>query len=253
MGRPRKETGQVIINKPKREHPLISAFDDTFWVFPWNGGYCLYDRKRECKRANAQYVGQFYISTNGNRYVFRDEYYDNIDSLIEAMDKYNATLPFSPEIYDPTNRKNYMIEMAASDYLTSIGFKSTNDYVHFRRYSLSDVFGHMLCIIDVKTEFNTSKGLVRRNIISSDKQEMWQEAPFNDLDSCIAAINSIVASYLSVVQAQLMNSLKSLTQSRAVLFFTQTFDVGSFSVYTEDAKQQTIAYLESELKRLKGE
>ena len=74
-----------------------------------------------------------------------------------------------------------------------------------------------------------------------------------DLETCISAINSIVSSYLGVVQAQLMNGLKKLTTSRAALMITNTLDVGTLSIYTEDARKQTIEFLEAELKQLKGE
>ena len=252
-GRPRKETKQIVINKPKRQHPLIEAFDDRYLIIPCDGGYCLYDYKRECKRSNAQYIGTFYISTNGDKYVFDTNYYTSIHELIEAMDKHNAKLPFSPEIYDPTNRKSYMIHLATYDYLTAIGFKKEEGHVRFKRYNYSDVFGNHLCTIDVISEFDTSKGMIKRRIMTSEKQEMWQEAPFIDLETAIGAINSIVAGYLAVVQGQLMNSLKALTESRTALFFTQTFDVNTLSLHTEDARQQTIEYLENELKRLKGE
>jgi hypothetical protein len=251
VGRPRKESKQVVINKPKRKHPLIEAFDEQYLIIPWDGGYLLYDYKRECKRANAMYIGKFYISSNGDKYVFRDDRYDSKEEMIDAMDKYNATLPFAADIYDPSKSKNYMIEIAAYDYLTAIGFKHKQS-VHYDGYTFSDVFGNHLCEIQLKTEFDTSKGKVVR-IITTDKQEMWQEAPFIDLETCIGAINSIVASYLGVVQAQLMNGLKKLTTSRAALMITKTLDVGTLSVYTEDAKKQTIEFLEAELKRLKGE
>lgn len=251
VGRPRKEIRQVVINKPKREHPLIDAFDERYLIIPWDGGYCLYDKNRECKRANAMYIGKFYISTNGDKYVFQDDRYDSIDTLIEAMDKYNATLPFAADVYDPTHRKNYMIEIAAYDYLTAIGFKHIRN-LHCDMYALSDVYGNHLCDIQIRTKFDSSKGKVLRRILTTDKEEMWQEAPFVDLETAIGAINSIVAGYLSVVQAQLMNALKSLTTSRAALMVTKTLDIGTLSVYTEDANKQTIGFLEAELKRLKG-
>lgn len=251
-GRPRKEEGQVLINKPKRKHPLIDAFGERYLIIPWDGGYCLYDYQRECKRANAMFIGQFYISSNGDKYVFRSERYDSIDTLIEAMDKYNATLPFAADIYDPSYRKNYRIELACYDYLTALGFKKENA-IRADRYSFSDVYGHHLCDIELRTEMDSSNGKVLRRISTTEKQEMWQEAPFIDLETAIGAINSIVAGYLAVVQSQLMNALKSLTTARAALMITNTFDVGTLSVYTEDARKQTIEYLETELKRLKGE
>lgn len=237
----------------KKTSNLINAFDDNFWVLPHDGGYCLYDRTRYCKRANAQYLGKFYLSSIGDKYVFRDEYYDDIKSLTEAMDKYNATLPFSPEIYDPTYRKSFQIEMALHDYLTEIGFKPVpwklnSTRQHDSEYEIADAYGHKLITIIVEVEFNSSKGMIRR-LINTDS---WQESPFIDLDSAIAACNSILAGYFSVVQAQLMNALNKLTTARAALVLDKHFDWKTLSSYSEDATQKTIDYMEAELKRLKG-
>ena len=259
-GRPRKSEAKKIeaVNREyqhKMSHHLLKAFDaEQYVVIPCDGGYCLYDRNREHKRANAQYVGKFYISTNGTQYAFGNNYYSDIDSLIKAMDAYNATLPFSPEIYDPTYRKSFQIELAMHDYLCEIGFKKTpwsecSTRQHDSQYEIADAYGHKLITIIVDVDFDTSKGLIRRLI----NKDTWQECPFHDLDSAIAACNSILAGYFSVVQAQLMNALNKLTSARATLVLDKHFDWKTLSTYSEDATQKTIEYLEAELKRLKGE
>lgn len=236
-----------------KKSPLLDAFGEQYLLISWDGGYCLYDYKRECKRAKAQYLGQFYISNGRDKYVFHNERYENVQELVEAMDKYNATLPFSPEIYNPTNRKQYNVQCAITDYLTGIGFKYNNESKNSRFYSYSDVFGNYICEIELATVFDTSKGFIRRKIVTTDRKKMWQEAPFRDLESAIGAVNSVIASYLGIVQSQLMNTLKALTTSRAAIMITNTYNVGDLAIYTEDATKQTIEYLETELKRLKRE
>ena len=259
MGRPRKvkpkesyETSKI--NKTQKAR--LEAFGERYDYFAWDGGYILYDKETPGNRANYKFCGRFYLSSRTNAcYVFNDSYYETPEELLNAMDKYYSSLPFDAEIYNPINRKNYMIECAAHDYLTSLGFKYDKGYsrgnFHEDKYNLSDVFGHYLCCIEVRTKFDTSEGRVLRRIVMTEKQESWQEAYFTDLDSAIGAINSIVASYLTIVQGQLMNSLKSLTTSRAAIVLNQTFNVGTLSTITEDAKKQTIENLEAELKRLK--
>ncbi len=250
-GRPRKDEGEAFAATIK--HPMIKAFGEQYLIIPWDGGYLLYDYKRECKRANAMYIGKFYLSNEGNKYVFRDERYESKEALIEAMDKYNATLPFAADVYDPSHRKNYNIECAAYDYLTSLGFKHDRCAFRGEKYTLSDVYGNYLCEIQVKTNFDSSVGKVVRRIVTSEKKEMWQEAHFEDLETAVAAINSIVVGYLSVVQAQLMNALRAMTTSRSAVMLEATLDVNTLSTFIEDARQKTIDFLEAELKRLKSE
>ena len=261
VGRPRKVNPEETYEatKIKMSHKArLAAFGSRYDCIAWDGGYILYDLETPGKRANHKLCGRFYLSTRTNAcYVFNDYYYDTPEDLLKAMDKYYSSLPFDAEIYNPINRKNYVIECAAHDYLTSLRFKyekghSRNNFSG-DKYNLSDVYGHHLCCIEVMTKFDTSEGKVMRRILMTDKQESWQEAYFTDLDSAIGAINSIVAGYLAIVQSQLMNSLKSLTNSRAAIVLNQTFNVGTLSTITEDAKKQTIEYLEAELKRLKEE
>lgn len=250
-GRPRKS--EVTANKQTSvKNKLISDFGENFWVLPNNGGYCLYDKNRYCKRANAQYIGKFYISNNGDKYVFNDTYIDTIPELVKAMDKYNATLPFSPEIYDPTYRKNYQIEMALYDYLTSIGFKRLQQVgVYKEIFELFDAFCQKICAIEIETIEDTTTGVVRRWVYQSTNGHRVIEVPFKDLDSAIGACNSLLASYSSMLNVQMLNMFKSMTNARASIMLDSTFDMKKASLETKDARQQAIEYLEEELKRLK--
>ena len=252
-GRPRK--GEERIRESIGRKPsLVMAFDDSYWVIENNGGYCLYDKNRYCKRANAQYLGKFYISNDGKKYVFNDNYYDTIGELIEAMDKYNATLPFSPEIYDPTYRKNVQIEMALHDYLSSLGFKK----LHYRGvfsdiWELHDAYSQNVCAVEIETKMDSTIGYVRRHVFQTQEAERMIEVPFKDLESAVGACNSLLASYCSMLNVQLLNMFGNMTNARCSIMFDRTFDMKKASVETKDARQQAIEFLEAELKRLKGE
>lgn len=237
-----------------KQKKLISDFSDNFWIIENNGGYCLYDKSRYCKRANAQYLGKFYINNNGDKYVFNDDFYNTIPELIEAMDKYNATLPFSPEIYDPNYRKNYQIEMAVHDYLTSLGFKKINKRGVYRDiYELYDVFEQKICAVEIETVEDTTKGVMKRHVFQSESSYRLIEVPFNDLDSAIGACNSLISTYSTMLNVQMLNVFKTMTEARCSIMLDNTFNLKTFSIDTKDARQQAIEYLEKELKRLKGE
>lgn len=227
---------------------LLAAFGRQYHVIEHDGGYLLYDCNRQSKRANALYLGRFYLSSKGDRYVFNDSYYESVGALVDAMDKYNETLPFSQDIYNPIYRKNYQIECAIHDYLSGLGFVHTYT-ARSPRYILSSPYGESICVIEVNTKMDSQDGSLDR-IISENK---WVSADFHDLDSAIGACNSLIVCHCALVQSKLMNVLSSLSKQRASMVLNNTFDIKSLSVYSDDARLKTIQYLEEELKRLKGE
>ena len=238
------------INKTKE---LLSAFGDRYATFENNGGYCLYDKEKPCKRANFSFLGKFYISTDKTSYVFNDTNYKNVESLISAMDEYNKTLPFSAEIYDPIYKKNYQIECALHDYLTSLGFEMS--WKHLTPfYTFKDVYGEIVLSLSFEVKEDTTEGKLTRYISNGDKySETWIDAPFHDMDSAIGACNTMISTYCALLNSKMMNVLNSLTKSRSAILLKKTFDVATLTEYTEDNQKKVIQYLEEELKRLKGE
>lgn len=230
----------------KKKKALLDAFGDRYIHLEHDNGYLLYDKESSGKRSNNKYLGWIKISDKQDAYVFNDKDYGTLDDLLEAIEAYNATLPFDPDIYNPLYRKNYMIECALHDYLKEIGFVieySGNDTV----YVLKDPYGQDICTIIYDVKENTTEGLVRRIINGS----RWMEISFDDLDSAVAAINTHVAAYCSITNTVVMKTLGKLTDSRSAKILNKKFDIQTLTIYTEDATQQTIDFLESELKRLK--
>lgn len=225
---------------------LLQTFDKRYQVIEHDGGYILYDKEGKSNRANALYLGYFFISTDGNKFSFNGEYYDTVDTLIEAMNAHNSTLPFDAEIYNPMYRKHCMIEMALHDYLKSLGLAW--DFAR-RRYDIIDACGQPICNVSYDVKEDTTEGRVVRDIRNGE----WTEVPFTDLDSAIGAVNEILALYCISINATTMNVLNGLTSARTTQIFDKTFSLSTLSVYTEDAKQKTIEHLEKELKILKGE
>ena len=229
-----------------RKNSLLSALGEKYRAIEHNGGFLLYDNTRQGKRTNALYLGKIFLSTDGKKYVFNDDYYESVDTLVKAMEDYNATLPFDADVYNPIYRKNYKIECILHDYLCSIGFK--HNHYPDGSYTLLDAYGQpiVLLVFDVKED--SEDGVVRRLIPNTDK---WVEAKFHDVDSAIGACNSIIAAQCAIVNAQLVELLDKMTKHRVGEFIDMTFDIKSLSTYSEDAKKKTIEQLEEELKRLK--
>lgn len=229
-----------------RPNKILKTFDKRYKIIEHDGGYILYDKEGKSNRANALYLGKFYLSTDGKRFSFNGTYYDTVDGLINAMEEYNKALPFDAEIYNPMYRKHCKIEMALHDYLKSLSL--TWDFTR-RKYDIADAYGQPVCSVFFNVKEDTTEGKVIRYIRDGE----WTEASFTDLDSAIGAVNEVLALYCISINAATMNVLNGLTSARASQIFDKTFSVKTLSVYTEDAKQKTIEYLEKELKILKGE
>lgn len=233
----------------KSKKGLIAAFGDRYLLLEHDGGYLLYDKERKSKRSNHYYIGKFYISTNGKKYSFMENYHDDKDSLIAAIEEYNKTLPFDPDNFNPINRKHYTIECCVCDYLSELGFKRSWNGNSNNSYVLEDLYGQIICRIDVVVKEDTTKGIIRRVIPNT---ETWTESEFEDLDGAIGACNSILSCYCLAIHAMTTNLLKNMTDARCSNILDKTFDIQTLTEYAEDTKEKTIAYLEAELKKLKS-
>lgn len=227
-----------------KKKALLTRFGERYTVIDHDGGYLLYDKEGKAKRAQQLFKGHFYLSTDGNKYVFKEEYYDTPEAMIQAMEDWAATLPFNVELYNPCFKKSYMIECAIHDYLDSLGLVDKFDH-----YTLSDCEGRELCSISFMVEDNKTSGRVVRYI--NDKS--WQDAQFTDLDSAIGACNTLLSTCCLSVNSIVTNLMSKMTNHRISSFFNHTFDMKTFVAYTEDARQKAIEQLEAELKRLKEE
>ena len=105
----------------------------------------------------------------------------------------------------------------------------------------------------LQVEEGTTKGVIRRSIITSDEYRIqFTDSPFTDLDSAVASVNTILATYVASVDAAAMDILNKITHSRSALLLDTTFDVRTLSKFTEDGRQKMIEVLEKELEQLKG-
>lgn len=228
-----------------KKKTLLKQFSERYTIIEHNGGYLLYDKEGKARRAQQLFKGLFYLSSGGNSYVFNEEYYSTPEELVQAMEEWAKTLPFDAELYNPVFKKSYMIECALHDYLTSLGFVHNRNAI----YTLSDIEGKELCTIDYKVDDGKTSGVVAKHIAVN----RWQDAKFTDLDSAIGACDTLLATYFVSVNSTVSNMFSKMTSHRVSAFFTHTFDIGTLSIYSEDAKQKAIERLEKELKLLKGE
>lgn len=234
---------------------LLDALGERYEVLEHDGGYCLYDKERPAKRTKYKYIGKFYISSDKKQYAFNDKYYKDVESLVKAMDDYNATLPFDADVYCPMFKNSFRIEIALYDYLESLGFTTDcgMNSTRGKRYIKDDCFGQCICDLTVWVKDGTTEGVITRNILTPDKsKEFTTDSPFEDLDSAIASVNTILATYVASINAASMNILNKITHSRSALLLDTTFDVRNLSKFVEDGRKKMIEVLEKELEQLKG-
>ena len=238
-----------------KDKVLLDALGERYEVLELDGGYCLYDKERPAKRTKYKYIGKFYISSDKRQYAFNDKYYKDVESLVKAMDDYNATLPFDADIYCPIFKNSYRIEIALHDYLESLGFAMDRGMSgrYSTRYIKNDCFGQCFCDLNVWVKDETTEGVITRNILTPDENKVFTtDSPFNDLDSAIASVNTILATYVASINAAAMNILNKITHSRSALLLDTTFDVRNMTKFTEDGRKKMIEVLEKELEQLKG-
>lgn len=233
----------------QKKKTLLATLGDRFTTIEHDGGYLLFDKEQEAhltQQSYGKYIGQIYLSSNGDSYVYREVRYKTVAYLLKAIADYNATLPFDIEIYNPSYIPSYRIEAGLNQYLKSLGF--TSDFGS-DNYVLKDLYGKEVCTIQFEVDRESTNGHVIR--FSGDSK--WQESEFTDLDSAVASVNSLVATYLICIHAQITNALSALTSSRATKILDHTIANNGLSEYITDAKEKAIVYLEQELKRLKEE
>ena len=209
-----------------------------------NMKYVLY-KMEPSLHANTTYLGTFEIHKNRRDLIFNKGLYNIFDSMVADMEDYNKTLPFDSAIYDPMYRVNARIEMALSDYLKELGldFDWEKDLFVFRDIHGTVIFGLRF---DVKED--TTNGKVQRFNPQTDN---WSEATFTDLETAVAACNSLISIYAGTLNAQTAKLLSGLTESRVKEVLDKSIDYNNFQIITEDAREKAIAFMEAELKRLK--
>lgn len=251
VGRPRK--GEVRQKEsPSAKHPLIKAFDENrYWVISWDGGFCLYDKETPCNRANAAFMGKFYINNNGDKYVFNENYYKTVPELIDAMELWLKAQPFDRTVYDPTYRIHIRLYYAIYDYLIGLGFKKAKQigYRNEDIFVFNDCYGNELYKIYIKIEDDSTKGEVTRYMQNST----WEDCSFDDYDSAFAAINSMLVTFFMTLGGAISNMFDKMTSNRANNVIVHHFDVKTMTEYTANTKKATIEMLEKELEELKKE
>lgn len=232
-----------------KRNKLVTKFpEDIYKLTPWGDGYLIYDKTKPSNRSKWKYLGFIKLSNNNNNYIFNNKKYTDPASLIKDIEEYNSTLPFDPEIYNPSYRENYKIEMAVDDYLKGLGFEvpSTGSG---EVYTLKANNNATICEIRVKIDFDSTKG----EIMTFPNDNSIVTCKFDGLDSAIGAINSIISPDLLIIQSKIVGSLCKLTTQRSNDAVNKIkFEPNTLSATIVDFKKELIERLKEELKNLES-
>lgn len=234
--------------KPTKKQ-MITALEDRYNIIRWEGDYLLYDRNREARYSNnGAFVAK--IQLNNGKYVFNNQVYTEAEKLIEAIDTYVETLPFNSEFYDPIYRKHVKIQLCCREYLEKLGYTHSNELI-----INGDIYDYIdpltskpLFSIEICMDEDSTSGRVVKHISTA----RWSEIEFSDLDSAIAAINSMLAPYLMVTASIALKTLALMNNSRTENDITdKEVNISAFRVNTSNMRGKLIEALEKELCELK--
>lgn len=229
---------------------MMEALNDRFYLLEMTDGINMYDKtKHGTQSYNGAWVAN--ISILNGCYVYRDKEYKTVEQLVEAVEAYNATLPFNPEYYNPTYRKNVFISLCCTDYMKELGLKRT-----WAGSGDSDVYVYAdpqdpnknMFSIEVRTDDMKETG----KVMKWHSDSSWSEIEFDGLDAAIAAINSMLSIDALIQASSAVKILGAMTSARydGEMVHKQ-FNTKTLQIYTTNERDHLIELLEKELENLK--
>ena len=240
------------ITKGKKK--LLQNLKDRYTVLEWDGGYSLYDARKE-DRGTTNGIGPFVafitIGSTATTYQYNGHIYHTVEKLEKAIDSYITTLPFGYWNYDPTYRESYFIQRCVDEYMKKLGFSQVTEWGRIPNdgtlYELKGFYGEVVSELWFNIKWDSSKGTV----VKSLGGWKWVESEFDGLEEAIASINSILLPECLTKGAVMSHTLENMTDARTDTSLTGI--TSQLEVYKANMKQATIDRLEKELTRLKAE
>lgn len=113
----------------------LSEIKKIYRVHELDGQYLVYNKEFSSSiYSNYKYLCN--LEKNGGKFkiVGSGIWFDEIESLQNAINCYVDSLPFNCEFYNPIYREGYFESAVVNDYLRKRGFKHSNHYFGFDYY-----------------------------------------------------------------------------------------------------------------------
>lgn len=206
--------------------------------------WCLYDSNTK------GFLAKFTIDRVGKLW-FNGVAYKNASELLEAVSKYNSTLYFPSDTYNPDYRKEAVDEMRLHATMRESGLKMSKlgGYSKSGAYELVDDMGAKFATVRSGVAENRSFA----NLVLSENS--WiplkdDTAPLDE-DSCKAIKSYLAATYMYHISV-LVNAMGEMGElSRLDDIKVKTLDPKRLTVETSSAKDTIVRMLEDTLSRLK--
>lgn len=228
---------------------LLENLYDRYKVLKLDSKYSLYDKTRKAKYGvNYPFVAQ--IELNNGNYIYNDTWYKTVEELSNAIDDYIEKLPYNHEFDDPMYNSRAVIEMRCDEYLINLGLtRSSGTYSHSVYEYRNPLTQIVMISISVEVDYDKKEGKVVRVLPGNQ----WMEVAFDDADSAISAINSMISSEIFISTSGLIGVLDKMNDQRTKNDITMNHvDMSSFKLKTQEMKDQLIKMLEKELETLKS-
>lgn len=232
----------------KGKKKLLEELSDRYKVLKLDTKYSLYDKTREAKYGvNYPFVAQIELN---NGYIYNETCYNNVEELSSAIDDHIEKLPYNHEFDDPMYNSRAVIEMRCDEYLTNLGLtRASGTYSHSVYEYRNPLTQVVMVSISVEVDYDKKEGKVVRVLPGNQ----WMEVGFDDADSAISAINSMISSEIFISTSGLIGVLDKMNDQRTKNDITMNHvDMSSFKLKTQKMKDQLIKMLEKELETLKS-
>lgn len=249
----------MVNEKLKTTNEILKVLNESYFVCKaYNGEKGEYDVYANDDKCGRQFVCRVIVSNTAKKSViYNGAKYTNTDKLINDVKKFNDSLFFPADCYDPNLRKSYKEEQKINWYLTKVlkmKHGSWEDGVR-DKYVMQNVYGDPILTISYRMDYNyedneenTGSGLIYRGLNGGS----FISQAFKDAKEAVNIINTIIG-VESIVN--LNNSMEALTNLKGGFDDMKNVKVETIETVLygggQKYKDKVIPILENLLKKLK--
>lgn len=208
-------------------------------IGPENGQYNIYSMKRPGKRTNSLYSGTIEVLGHGKiKHIQTGDIAKNADEFETIVDKWHASLEYSPECYDPMYAYGYREEYMMFDWFERNGIKYSSKTDKFV-INLSSIYNSFAITfsMEVNHEQDDDKHLFDFNIWTASDTCMNISA--DSVDEAIDNIKTVVQAVQTDMLVYLFTSIDKLGDSNKVVAKLSDSNMVNFTnIY--DIKKKTM-------------
>ena len=249
----------MVNEKLKTTNEILKALNESYFVCKaYNGEKGEYDVYANDDKCGRQFVCRVIVSNTAKKSViYNGVKYTNTEKWINEVNKFNDSLFFPADCYDPNFRKSCKEEQKINWYLTKVLKMKRGSWEDGARdeYIMRNVYGDPILTISYRMDYNyganeedTGSGLIYSGLNGGS----FISPTFKDAEEAVNIINTIIG-VESIVN--LNNSMEVLTNLKGGFDDMKNVKVETFETVLygggQKYKDKVIPILENLLKKLK--